>query len=48
MPDLAEGDPAPDFTLPAAGGPADGKITLSDLRGSKVVLYFFPKAMTSG
>jgi peroxiredoxin Q/BCP len=39
------GDKAPDFRLQAA----DGKpITLSDLRGKPVVLYFFPKALTSG
>lgn len=48
MPDLAEGDPAPDFTLPAAGWPAGEELGLADLRGKKVVLYFFPKAMTSG
>lgn len=43
-----EGDPAPDFTLPAAGR-ADGEaVSLSDLRGRSTVLFFFPKAMTSG
>ena len=38
-------DKAPDFRLQAA----DGKqVTLSDFRGRPVVLYFFPKALTSG
>ncbi len=42
---LAPGDFAPDFTLPSdAGDP----VTLSSLRGSPVVLVFYPKAMTSG
>jgi thioredoxin-dependent peroxiredoxin len=42
---LAPGDAAPDFTLPDA----DGKeVSLSDLRGSKVVVYFYPAAMTPG
>ena len=36
-----EGDDAPDFTAPVAGG---GTVTLSALRGSWVVLYFFPRA----
>ena len=39
------GENAPDFTLPRDGG---GDITLSDLRGGKVVLYFYPKDDTSG
>lgn len=39
------GDKAPDFTLPTDG---EGKITLSKLRGRKVVLYFYPKDDTSG
>ncbi len=43
MPDV--GDKAPDFTLPRDGG---GSVTLSDLRPSKVVLYFYPKDDTSG
>ena len=37
---LDVGDKAPDFTLPTDG---DGKIKLSDLKGQKVVLYFYPK-----
>jgi thioredoxin-dependent peroxiredoxin len=42
---LAPGDLAPDFTLPDA----DGKpVALADYRGRKVVVYFYPAAMTSG
>ena len=42
---LEPGDPAPDFVLPDA----DGKpVALSDLRGRKVVVYFYPAAMTPG
>lgn len=37
---LAEGDLAPDFTLPTDGG---GTLTLSSLRGGKVVLYAYPE-----
>jgi len=39
------GEPAPDFTLPDQDGKA---IRLSDLRGKRVVLYFYPKDDTSG
>ena len=39
------GDTAPDFTLPRDGG---GALTLSALRPSRVVLYFYPKDDTSG
>jgi peroxiredoxin Q/BCP len=42
---LAEGTMAPDFRLPADGG---GEVALSDHRGKKVVLYFYPKDNTSG
>jgi peroxiredoxin Q/BCP len=42
---LKEGDPAPDFTLPRDGG---GTLSLSQLRGSKVVLYAYPKDDTPG
>ncbi len=42
---LAAGDPAPDFTLPDA----DGKpVWLSDYRGRRVVVYFYPAAGTPG
>ena len=43
--DIAVGQLVPDFTLPSTEG---GDITLSKLRGQKVVLYFYPKDMTSG
>lgn len=36
---------APDFTLPRDGG---GTVALSDLKGRKVVLYFYPKDDTPG
>jgi peroxiredoxin Q/BCP len=42
---LTEGTMAPDFRLPADGG---GEVALSDHRGKKVVLYFYPKDNTSG
>lgn len=45
MNDIVEGVAAPDFSLPADGG---GTITLSELRGKIVVLYFYPKDDTSG
>ena len=45
MPRLTVGEPAPDFTLPTADG---GTVSLTDLRGRSVVVYFYPKAMTSG
>lgn len=45
MPRLTVGDPAPDFTLPTADG---GTVTLSELRGKHVVVYFYPAAMTPG
>lgn len=43
--ELAVGDRAPAFTLPRDGG---GKVSLSDFRGRKLVLYFYPKADTPG
>lgn len=45
MTDIAEGNEAPDFALPRDGG---GTVTLSGLRGKKVVLFFYPKDDTSG
>ena len=42
---LSTGDPAPDFTLPSDDG---STVTLSELRGSKVIVYFYPAAMTPG
>jgi peroxiredoxin Q/BCP len=39
------GSPAPEFTLPDQNGNA---VNLSDFRGRKVVLYFYPKDDTSG
>jgi thioredoxin-dependent peroxiredoxin len=42
---VSEGEQAPDFTLPDQDGNA---VTLSDLRGRPVVLYFYPKADTPG
>ena len=42
---LAPGDLAPDFTLHDQD---DDPVTLSSLRGSRVVLYFYPEAMTPG
>jgi peroxiredoxin Q/BCP len=42
---LDTGDEAPNFDLPGAGGET---VSLSALRGRKVVLYFYPKDDTSG
>jgi peroxiredoxin Q/BCP len=42
---LTKGDKAPDFTLSDDRG---GTVTLSDLRGRKVIVYFYPAAMTPG
>ena len=42
---LQPGAPAPDFTLPDA----DGKpVSLSDFRGRRVIVYFYPAAGTPG
>lgn len=48
--ELQPGDKAPDFTATAVGGRyGDGKtVTLEDLRGRPVVLYFYPKDDTPG
>ena len=43
--ELKPNDKAPDFTLPDQNGK---KISLSDFRGRKVLLYFYPKASTPG
>ena len=42
---LNEGSMAPDFTLQSDGG---HEVTLSDYRGRKVVLYFYPRDDTPG
>ena len=42
---LQPGDTAPDFTLPTDTGET---VTLSDLRGGRVIVYFYPTAMTPG
>jgi peroxiredoxin Q/BCP len=42
---LSVGDPAPDFTTTDQHG---NPLTLSDYRGRKVVLYFYPKDDTPG
>jgi thioredoxin-dependent peroxiredoxin len=42
---LQPGDSAPDFTLADSTGTP---VTLSDLRGRRVVVYFYPAAMTPG
>lgn len=42
---LQPGDPAPDFTLPSDTG---DRVSLVDLRGGKVIVYFYPAAMTPG
>lgn len=43
--DPLQNQPAPDFTLTADDG---SRVTLSDLRGRRVILYFYPKADTPG
>jgi thioredoxin-dependent peroxiredoxin len=40
---IETGQQAPDFTLPDQVG---NEVSLSDFRGSLVVLYFYPKADT--
>jgi peroxiredoxin Q/BCP len=42
---LAEGAMAPDFTLPDQDG---NPVSLQDFRGRWLVLWWFPKAFTSG
>jgi len=45
MPTIALGRKVPDFTATTTDG---GKWRLKDAKGSKVVLFFYPKDMTSG
>jgi thioredoxin-dependent peroxiredoxin len=42
---VVEGEPAPDFTLTSDTG---ARVTLSELRGNPVVLYFYPRDDTPG
>jgi peroxiredoxin Q/BCP len=42
---LQPGEKAPDFRLPSTDG---GELSLGDLKGKKVVLYFYPKDSTPG
>ncbi|MFY9933634.1 MAG: thioredoxin-dependent thiol peroxidase [Streptosporangiaceae bacterium] len=42
---LVPGDPAPDFTLLDADG---HEVSLSSFRGQRVIVYFYPAAMTPG
>jgi thioredoxin-dependent peroxiredoxin len=42
---LVEGGKAPAFKLPTDDG---GTVTLSDFKGKNLVLFFYPKANTSG
>ncbi|HEY4556596.1 MAG TPA: thioredoxin-dependent thiol peroxidase [Enteractinococcus sp.] len=42
---LSPGDTAPEFSLPDAQG---NTVSLSDYAGQKVIVYFYPKAMTPG
>jgi len=42
---LQIGDPAPDFTLPDQDGQP---VSLKDLKGQRVVIYFYPKDDTPG
>lgn len=42
---LADGDPAPAFTLPDADG---DDVSLADFAGQRVIVYFYPAALTPG
>lgn len=42
---LSAGDPAPDFTLPTDDGRS---VSLTDSRGRRTIVYFYPAAMTPG
>ncbi len=49
MSDIAPGARAPDFTLPASGlDNGKDRVSLSEYRGRKLVLYFYPKDDTPG
>ncbi|WP_249901967.1 thioredoxin-dependent thiol peroxidase [Paenibacillus sp. PK3_47] len=43
MSEITVGQPVPDFSLPSSTG---GEVSLSQYRGKKVLLYFYPKNMT--
>lgn len=45
MTDITENTPAPAFDLATDG---DGRLSLADLKGKNVILYFYPKADTPG
>jgi thioredoxin-dependent peroxiredoxin len=45
MGELTIGDIAPDFDLPSDG---NGRVSLGDLKGKPVVVYFYPKDNTPG
>ena len=45
MTEISEGSPAPDFDMPTADA---GRVSLEDLRGQWVALYFYPRADTPG
>lgn len=45
MSKVSEGEKAPEFTLPTNGG---GSFTLSEMKGSPIILFFYPKDDTSG
>jgi len=45
MDELKVGDPAPEFTLPDENG---NPVSLSDFRGKRVVLFFYPRDNTPG
>ncbi len=45
MAQLKPGDKAPDFRLEDQNGK---KIKLADFKGRKLLVYFYPKAQTSG